>query len=138
MNQPRPNMGAPGPREREAMGSGRGRESIAPTYDHAETGDRYSVETRVEGRRISFTPMVDPFVTQRVVIGWLDLLRGLWRRRLEVEVLVNGDQEIVEDVMELNADYLGKQGSTRRQEWNAAVERGLGDFAAGAEDGEAA
>lgn len=106
------------------------RGSIEPTYDHRETGDRFTVESRVHGRRISLTPIQDPFVCQRVVIGWKDLLRGLVRRRLEVETLVSGDREIVEDVFELDNDYKGQHGSTRRQEWEAALERALGDFAA--------
>lgn len=108
----------------------RRRSSIEPTYDRRETGDRFTVESRLHGRRISLTPIADPFVCQRVVIGWRDLLRGLFRRRLEVETLVSGDREIVEDVMELNADYLGLPQSTRRREWNAGLERALGDFAA--------
>ena len=105
------------------------RQSIQPTYDHRETGDRFTVETRVDGRRISETPTRDPFVNQRVTLGWRDLLRGLLRRRLVVEVVVGGDPQIVDDVMELDADCL-TDNSTRRREWNAHVERSLGDFAA--------
>ena len=96
------------------------RQSIKPTYDHRETGDRYSVETRVNGRRVGVTPTRDPFVFHRVTIGWRDRLR----RRLVVEVLVSGDPEIVDDVMELDADCLTSD-STRRDEWNATVQKAL-------------
>lgn len=105
------------------------RQSIKPTYDHRETGDRFNVETRIDGKRLSVTPTRDPFVNHRVVIGWRDLLRGLLRRHLEVIVIVGGDPEIVDDVMELDADCL-TFNSTRRDEWNAQIERRLGDFAA--------
>lgn len=106
------------------------RESIAPTYDHRKTGDRFTVESRVDGRRISVTPIRDPFVSQRVTVGWRDLLRGLLRRRLEVETLVSGDREIIEDLFELDNDYKGQSGSTRRRDWDAGLDRALGDFAA--------
>lgn len=106
------------------------RESIPPTYDHRETGDRFTVETRVHGRRVSVTPIRDPFVCQRVTIGWRDLLRGLLHRRLDVEMLVSGDQEIVEDLFELDNDYKGQHGSTRRRDWDAGLQQALGDFAA--------
>lgn len=106
------------------------RQSISPTYDHVEKGDRFTVETRVAGRRVSITRITDPFARQRLYIGWRDLLCGLLRRRLVIETIISGDSEIVEDVMELNADYLGTQHSSRRQEWNAGVQRALEDVAA--------
>lgn len=105
------------------------RQSIQPTYDHRETGDRFEVETRINGTRLSVTPTRDPFVHHRVVIGWRDLLRGFLRRRLEIVVIVGGDPEIVDDVMELDADCL-TFNSTRRVEWNAHIQCRLGDFGA--------
>jgi hypothetical protein len=105
------------------------RQAIQPTYDHRETGDRFTVETRINGRRLNETPTRDPFVFHRVVIGWRDLLRFVFGGR-EVTVCVGGDREIAEDVCELDADYLGTQRSTRRAEWNAHVQRSLGDLAA--------
>lgn len=101
------------------------RQSIPPTYDHRETGDRYSVETRLDGHRLSLTPIRDPFVNHRVTIGWRDLLRGLLRRRLVVEVLVDADRELVEDICELDDDYAGRHDSTRRAEWREQIETGL-------------
>ena len=100
------------------------RTSITPTYDHRETGDRYAIVTRVGGRLISNTPLVDPFVFHRVTIGWRDLARGLLRRRLIVQMQLSGDSEIVEDVLELNADYLGTN-CTRRDEFNASLHAAL-------------
>jgi len=105
------------------------RQSIQPTYDHRETGDRFTVETRIAGRHLNVVTTRDPFVNHRVTLGWRDLLRGLLRRRLVVEVLVGGDPEIVDDVMELDADCL-TFGSTRREEWNAHIQESLADFGA--------
>lgn len=101
---------------------GKKRQSIAPTYDHRETGDRFTVESRVNGRRAALVPIRDPFVFHRVTLGWRDRLR----RKLVVEVIVGGDSEIVDDVMELDADCL-TFNSTRRDEWNATVESALRD-----------
>lgn len=95
------------------------RKSIQPTYDHRETGDRFTVETRINGRRLNEVPTRDPFVHHRVVIGWRDLLRFIVRGR-EVVVIVGGDAEIVDDVMELDADAL-TFNSTRRDEWDATA-----------------
>jgi hypothetical protein len=112
------------------------RVSIAPTYDHQKTGDRFTVESRLNGQRLTYEPMPDPFVFHRVVVGWRDLLRGLFRRRVEVEVIVGGDREIVEDVCELDSDYLGRPGSSRRREWDQHLDRRLREFAGSAESDE--
>jgi len=101
------------------------RQSIAPTYDHRETGDRFYIETRLDHRPVSVTPIRDPFVHHRVTVGWRDLLRGLLRRKIVVTVIVGGDGEIVEDVCELDADYAGRYRSTRRSEWREWIEGAL-------------
>lgn len=109
------------------------RVSIQPTYDSRETGPRYHVTTRVGDRTIGFEkPLHDPFVNHRVTIGWPDLVRGLLRRRLEVTVIVGGDRDIVDDVLELDAEWLGGN-STRRDEFMAGA---LKQFAVDAELGE--
>ncbi len=100
------------------------RQSIEPTYDSRETGPRYTIETRIDDRRLDEKPMPDPFVHHRVILGWHDLLRGLIRRRLVVTVIVGGDPGIVDDVMELDANCL-TYGSTRRRDWNQSVNAAL-------------
>jgi hypothetical protein len=99
------------------------RQSIAPTYDHRETGDRFTVETRINGRRLNEVTTRDPFVHHRVVIGWRDLFRFVLRGR-EVVVIVGGDPQIVDDVIELDADAL-TFNSTRRTEFNAQIEEAM-------------
>jgi hypothetical protein len=101
------------------------RQSITPTYDHRETGDRFTVWTSVNGRPVSLTAIRDPFVSHRVTVGLGDLVRSLLRRRLIVEMNVDGDREIVEDVCELDADYAGRHDSTRRAEWREQIEGAL-------------
>lgn len=62
--------------------------------------DAFYVTTEVGGRTIQFRHRIpDPLVSQRVTIGWPDLLRGLWRRKLVVTVTVGGDADVVEGVM---------------------------------------
>lgn len=89
----------------------------------------YTVEVRERGRRLSLERIVDPFVCTRVAPkGWRaawDVLRG----RYEVEVLVNGDRERVEQVMELNPDYIGPAGSASREAWNAQLHGALSRLA---------
>jgi hypothetical protein len=111
------------------------RQSIESTYDHQETGDRYHVTSTIDGRSVAWRhPITDPFVRHTVLIGWRDLLRGLLKRRLDVTVLIGGDKDIVEDVMELNADYLGPLDSTRRDEFNVVMNASLETFGAAIAD----
>lgn len=109
------------------------RVSIQPTYDSRETGPRYHVTTWVNNRAIEFEkPIDDPFVRQTVHIGTRDLWRALLRRRLEVVVLVGGDRDVIDDVMELDANHLGIN-CTRRDEFTASAFK---QFAVDAELGE--
>jgi hypothetical protein len=101
------------------------RQSIKPTYDSRETGERYHVTTRIGDRTIEFQKRVpDPFVRHTVTVGWPDLLRGLLRRRLAVTVLVDGDRDVVEDVLDLDANNLG-YNCTRRDEFNLGLQAAI-------------
>lgn len=103
--------------------------SINPTYDSRKTGPRFEVATRVNGRLNYRRKIIDPFVRTTVKVGWGAMLSALFRlTRVEVEVRVSGDNGIVEDVMELDANYIG-HGSTRRSEWNASIESALEEHA---------
>jgi len=95
------------------------RQSITPTYDHRETGDRYWVTSTVNGHPVAWRqPIEAPFVRHTVRVSWRDLLSSLLRRRgMTIEVTVGGDAGIVEDVLELNANYLGPR-CTRREEFH--------------------
>lgn len=94
------------------------RRSIRATYDSRETGPRYHVTTRIGNRTIDFQkPVDDPFVRTTVTVSLLDLLRGLWRRGLTVEVIVGGHPDTVNDVLELDDNTL-IPGSTRRTEFD--------------------
>lgn len=102
------------------------RSSIRPTFDSRETGARYHVTTRIDDETIDFQHRVsDPFVRQTVTIGWRHLLRGLLRGRLVVEVIVSGDRDVVNDVLELDDNTL-LPGSTRRAAWDSHINEALG------------
>lgn len=106
------------------------RQSIDPTYDAVETGDPYTVEVREGTRRVSSIVCGDPFINTTVYPrGWRAALAVL-RRRYSVSVHVNAPASLVEDVLELNADYKGILGSSRRREWDHELEGCLMDFAA--------
>lgn len=97
------------------------RQSIQPTHDTRKTGPRYHVTTRIDDWTVTFQQALDdPFVRHTVHLGWRDLLRGLLHRRLSVTVLVGGDTEIVNDVLELDANTL-VPNSTRRDRFNASL-----------------
>lgn len=64
----------------------------------------------------------------RVSVSFWDAIKSLIRTgRVEVVVTVDGTPEAVEDVMELDADYLGHQ-NTRRHEFNAGINRALSEL----------
>lgn len=96
------------------------RKSIEANYDSRDTGDRFHVTSRVGDRTIGFQrPLPDPFVRTVVSVGIWDCLRSLLRLRpVEVTVIVGGDAEVMNDVLELNYNAL-LRGSTRRAEWDA-------------------
>lgn len=93
--------------------------TVTPTYDSRRTGPRYRVTSRVGARTIEHkSPVPDPFIRTTVYLGTRDLLAGLWRnltRRdpLTVTVIVDGDDKIVSDVMELDANFVGWSRITR-------------------------
>jgi hypothetical protein len=102
------------------------RQSIAPTYDSRETGPGYHVTTWFNGHVIEWEKRLDdPFVHHTATIGWPDLLRSLLRRRAVVAVSIGAGWDLMEDVLELNADYLG-QDCTRRDEFNAGFHEAIG------------
>jgi hypothetical protein len=106
------------------------RNSIRATYDSRETGPRYTVTTEMNGQVQEWRkPIDDPFVTTTVKIGhrWT-LLRAFLRGRLDVTVSVDGDGDIVEDVLELDDNYLGIN-CTRRAAFNSHINEALHNFA---------
>jgi len=61
------------------------------------------------------------------VRGWRNALRVLFRR-YSVTVTVGGDVERVEQVLELDSDYLGAPGSARRDRWDTELNARLRAF----------
>ena len=59
----------------------------------------YTVETRLNGRRLDLVPTEDPFIFTRVVVGRWDLLRSLWHGSARVEINVAADPATVRAVM---------------------------------------
>lgn len=98
------------------------RQSINATYDSRDTGDRFHVTSQIGDRTVEFQRRVpDPFVRTTVSVGVWDALRALLRGRpVEVIVIVGGDREAVNDVLELDYNTL-VPGSTRRAEWDRHV-----------------
>ena len=102
------------------------RNSIRATYDSRETGPRYHVTTQVGDRTVGFRVRVpDPFVRHVVTVGWPDLLRGLLRRRLRVTVIVGGDPDVMNDVLELDSNQLVPD-STRQAAFRAHIGEAIG------------
>ena len=105
------------------------RTSIRATYDSRETGPRYWVSTWVGATTVEFQKRIpDPFVRHTVTVGWPDLLRGLLRRRLHVTVRIDADPDVVEDVLELDDNYLGPD-CTRRDAFNSHLNETIGRIA---------
>lgn len=101
------------------------RKSIAPTYDSRETGDRYSISAWVSDKPVTLNRSIpDPFVRQTVTVGFFPALWALLRHGcIKVEVHVDGDPDIIEDVLELDANWLGK--GERRKAFKKKIEAAL-------------
>lgn len=87
----------------------------------------YHVTTFVGGRVLGAfrQPIPDPLVRTVVTLCWRDLLRGLLRRGLTVEVNVGTDSATTTLLLELDPDYLGPAGSASRTAWDESVRRSL-------------
>jgi hypothetical protein len=109
------------------------RNSVRATYDSRETGPRYWVTTTINGRPGIFRqPIPDPFVRTTVeIFGWRDLLLGLFRKRLVVEVTVGADSALMDDVLELDENTL-IAGRTRKAAFQQSMHGKLAAFGEGA------
>lgn len=102
------------------------RQSIEPTYDSRKTGPRYHVTYKLNGEVITWRERLDdPFVRAVLKVSWLDRLKSLLRREMEVEVLVDADPEVIEDVMELDSNYLASVPNTRREEHQRHLQKAM-------------
>lgn len=56
-----------------------------------------TVETRIDGKRISIEPINDPFLRNETVheMSIWDRLKFLFHGRIVVEILIRGDQEAI-------------------------------------------
>jgi hypothetical protein len=102
--------------------------SVRATYDSTTDGDQYHVTVRLDDQTITFQrPMPDPFVRQTVMVGWRDLLRALFRfKPLAVTVIVGGDIERINDVLELDDQTLIK-GRIREAAFRRHINERLAD-----------
>lgn len=103
------------------------RQSIRATYDSRDTGMPYHVTYRINDRTVTFQePISDPFVNARLRVHWWDALKAFIRdRHLSVSVIVSGDVERMNDVLELDSDTL-IPGSTRQTAFRSHVNETLG------------
>lgn len=100
--------------------------SVKATYDSRETGPRYNVTSKINGRPVVFMKSIeDPFVRHTVHVGIVDLVRALFRGRLELEVTVGGDLDVVNDVLELDDNNL-IPGRTRKAAFNQHLNERMG------------
>lgn len=101
--------------------------SLRATYDSAVTGYPYRVTTFIGGRFAGQRRIPDPFVRQTVYVSLLDLLRGLFRRGLTVQITIGGDPERMNDVLELDEQTL-IPGRTRQAAFQQSMHQKLRAF----------
>lgn len=106
------------------------RQSIQPTYDSRDIGDAYTVEVREGDRRLSVQTTADPFVNTTVNVRGCRNALAVLRGRYRCSVHVDAAHDRIEDIFELNDDYKGERGSSRREDWDRDFNGILGDFAA--------
>jgi hypothetical protein len=101
------------------------RQSIQPTYDSRDTGPAYTIRVTVNGRTVDGREIDDPFVRSVTRVGLWDMLRAiLTGRPCEVEMTIGGEKDRLDDVLELDANYL-IPNSTRQTEWRAEMHQKL-------------
>jgi hypothetical protein len=100
--------------------------SIRATYSSTHEPNPYHVGVRLDDETILFQkPIADPFVRQEVIISPRRLLRSLLRwKPLTVTVLVGGDKERIDDVLELDDQWL-VPGRTRRAAFHQHINERL-------------
>jgi hypothetical protein len=105
----------------ESEGAMAKRVSISSTYDSLHDGLQYAIGTTVNGESIGSREIPDPFLTHTVRVSLRDTIRGLLRGGVVVCVSISGtNPRIVEDVLELDDQYLG-QSATRRDEFTKGM-----------------
>jgi len=98
------------------------RQSIKSTYDSHKDGFQYMVSTSVNDKPLDSRDIADPFVIQTVHVSLWDTLKGLFRGGVKLVVNINPkNNRIVEDVMELDDQYLGLGANTRRENFNNQI-----------------
>ena len=98
------------------------RQSIKSTYDSQKDGFQYMVSTSINDKPLDSRDIADPFVMQTVHVSLWDTLKGLFRGGVKVVVNINPkNNRIVEDVMELDDQYLGLGANTRREDFNSQI-----------------
>lgn len=108
------------------------RNSIQPTYDSQTDGDQYSVTTTIGDRTIGFEiPIADPFIYTKVTVNWWDAIKSIiFKGCVVVGVNVRGrNTRIIEDVMELDGNYLGQRPCSRRTEFDSHIQSALHEIA---------
>jgi hypothetical protein len=106
------------------MRHGLGSECAWPMSDRTAAYQPYLHTVKVNDRIVGqhMKPLPDPFARTEVVIGWVDVLRALLRRRrLTVTVAMHADGRTVERVLALNPDHLGYAGTPSRMAWEAEL-----------------
>lgn len=98
-----------------ALTGGAKRISIAPTCDSREAGPRYHVTYRLNDRALEWQGASMTRSPVKLHVGWPDLLHAT----------LSCDPQVVEDVFELDGNYLGTN-CTSRDAFNAAVLTGCG------------
>jgi hypothetical protein len=102
-----------------------------PVFDSRTDELPYHMTTYVDGEVITFRqPMPDPFhnTTVHIKPKWRTRLRLFFGGETVVEVSVGGSHDIVEAVLELDANYRGETGSVRRAEADAELHQALGEL----------
>lgn len=96
--------------------------SVRATYDSRETGPRFHVTTRINGKTVGFkTRVPDPFGRTTVTVGLRDALAAFLRGRpIKVEVTSGADPEVMDDVLELDENTL-IHGRTRQAAFRQAT-----------------
>lgn len=113
-----------------SRGTQRRQHEVTATYDGREIDKPYTLYTWSNlADDADVRHLDDPFHRTTVVTYRRSLLRALWRGRLEITLSLIAPHWLMEDVMELDANYRGEAGSPRRRASEATMQQALKRFA---------
>lgn len=84
---------------------------------------QFYIRTFLETELVGYQELDDPFVVHIIKISWLDRVKSLFKKELELTVRLDGDPEAIRNVMALTRHGAPKEWFTHVPGGESAQER---------------